>query len=76
MLSTLKILIGVVVGLSQPFSANAQSKPTAETAAEKKCIAFQQQVKKCNAAIGSSVDGKIPSGCAAILKTAEIKPCG
>ena len=71
-----KILVGVVVALALTNSTNAQNKPATETAAEKKCITFQQQVKKCNAAIGSSGDGKIPPGCAAILKTAETKPCG
>jgi hypothetical protein len=45
---TVRCIIGVVVALALPFSANAQSK----TPAEQKCVAFQQQVTKCKAAMG------------------------
>jgi hypothetical protein len=69
--STLKMLGGICLAVALFSAASAQS----QTAAEKKCIAFQKQLKACNAAM-SNPAGKIPPGCAAILKTAAIKPCG
>jgi hypothetical protein len=48
----------------------------AAPSAAQKCLAFQRQVKICEAAMGGGGEGVIPRGCAAVLQKSISHPCG